>query len=110
MRFCKSLSPFKKPATGNKIRIALHVRRGELLFVNSERLIDLSYYINIARSLSTTLTEVGIPFEIELHSEVLEKDTIVEPEDPAFKGRISDIDPSFGRSKTPFGSSKYFQT
>ena len=69
------------------------------MFVNSERLIDLSYYINIARSLSTTLTEVGIPFEIELHSEVLEKDTIVEPDDPAFKGRISESIPASGGAK-----------
>ncbi len=87
---CKSLSPFKKPVSSNKLRIALHVRRGELLFVNSERLIDLSYYLRIARSLSVTLTEAGIPFEIELHSEVLEKDARVEHDDPAFKGRISD--------------------
>jgi hypothetical protein len=85
---CKSLSPFKKGASNKVLRIALHVRRGDLTFVNSERLIDNRYYVNIARNLASVLTTAQVPFELELHSELLQKETVVRPDDPAFIGRI----------------------
>jgi hypothetical protein len=87
---CKSLSPFKKDPANKVLRIALHVRRGELMFVNSERLIDNRYYVNIARNLASTLATARVPFELELHSELLQKESIVRPDDPAFKGRIGE--------------------
>jgi hypothetical protein len=86
--FCKSLSPFKKDTANKVLRIALHVRRGELMFVNSERLIDNRYYVNIARNLASALASAQISFELELHSELLQKDSMVRPDDPAFKGRV----------------------
>lgn len=88
---CKSVSPFKKAAPGDVLRIALHVRRGELLFVNSERLIDNRYYVSIAQKLASALTREKIPFQLELHSELLQKDAVVRPDDPAFKGRIDKL-------------------
>lgn len=85
---CEALSPFKKERPNDVLRIALHIRRGEIMFVNSERLIDISYYVGIAHRLTSLLTEARIPFELELHSELLQKEAAVKPGDPAFKGRI----------------------
>jgi hypothetical protein len=88
---CESLSPFKINAPNDPLRIALHVRRGEIMFVNSERLIDLSYYVEVARGLATALTRAQISFQFELHSELLQKEASVLPSDPAFKDRIHDL-------------------
>jgi len=87
---CKSISPFKKNVPTDVLRIALHVRRGELMFVNSERLIDNRYYVSVAHALTSALASQNIPFELELHSELLQKDSTVRPDDPAFKGRIGE--------------------
>lgn len=88
---CESLSPFKKDKPNDPLRIAIHVRRGEIMFVNSERLIDLPYYVNVAQKLVAALNSERIPFQLELHSELLQKEASVEPDDPAFKGRIHDL-------------------
>lgn len=88
---CESLSPFKKEKPNQTLRIAIHVRRGELTFVNSERLIGMSYYVNVARTLAAALTSLNIPFQLELHSELLQKEAAVRPDDPAFKGRIRSL-------------------
>lgn len=88
---CKSISPFKKERPGEAIRIALHVRRGELTFVNSERLIDNRYYVSVAQDVTSALARAQIPFELELHSELLQKDAAVSPDDRAFKGRINEL-------------------
>ena len=87
---CEAISPFTKDKPRSVLRIAIHIRRGEIMFVNSERLIDMSYYVAIARKLSSILTAEKIPFELEIHSELLQKEVAVKPGDPAFKGRIDD--------------------
>ncbi len=87
---CKSLSPFRNGAPNKVLRIALHVRRGELMFVNSERLIDTRYYVEIAHKLVATLARERVAFQLELHSEVLQKSVTVKPDDPAFLGRVAD--------------------
>lgn len=87
---CGALSPFKKEKPNDVLRIALHIRRGEIMFVNSERLIDMSYYVGVARRLTSILASEQIPYELELHSELLQKAAAIKPGDPAFKGRIDD--------------------
>jgi hypothetical protein len=87
---CKSLSPFKRSISNDVLRIALHVRRGDNVFFNSERLIDNRYYVSVTQKLVSALAREQIPFELELHSEVLQKGVTVRPDDPAFKGRISE--------------------
>jgi hypothetical protein len=104
---CRSFSPFQKTASNKVLRIALHVRRGELMFVNSERLIDTKYYIAIARRLVAALTREQIPFQLELHSEVLQKDVTVRPDDPAFKGRIGGAI-QLRSEQDPFGDFEIF--
>lgn len=88
--FCKALSPFKNETANKVLRVALHVRRGELMYVASERLLDLRYYIKVARKLASVLTSAGVPFEFELHSELLQKDATIRSDDPAFKDHISE--------------------
>jgi hypothetical protein len=88
---CKSLSPFRNSAPNQVLRIALHVRRGELMFVNSERLIDTRYYVEVAHKVASALAREQLPFQLELHSEVLQKGVTVKPDDPAFKGRVADL-------------------
>jgi hypothetical protein len=87
---CEALSPFKKDKPRSVLRIAIHIRRGEIMFVNSERLIDMGYYVAIARKLSSILDAEKISFELEIHSELLQQEAAVKPGDPAFKGRIDD--------------------
>ena len=41
--------------------------------------------------MTSALAREHIPFELELHSELLQKDTAVRPDDPAFKGRIDEL-------------------
>jgi hypothetical protein len=100
---CESLSPFKKDQPNDPLRIAIHVRRGEIMFVNSERLIDLPYYVNVAQRLVAALAREQIPFQLELHSELLQKDASVGPDDPAFKGRIHDVR-KLHPEQDPFGA------
>jgi len=104
---CKSLSPFKKEPSNGVLRIALHVRRGELMFVNSERLIDNRYYVGVAHKLASALAREGIPFQLELHSELLQKDSVVRPDDPAFKGRVGEV-LRLRPTQDPFGDFEVF--
>jgi hypothetical protein len=89
--FCKPLSPFKRNKPNKVLRIALHVRRGDLIFMDSERLIDIQYYVSVAHRLAAVLESAQIPFELELHSELMQKESLARPDDPEFKGRIDEV-------------------
>lgn len=62
------------------IVVAIHVRRGELFVVDSDRMLPNSYYVECMRALHTLFTEVAVPYEFHLHTEVLTKPTLVTPE------------------------------
>lgn len=65
----KKVTPFKKPPSP-LFRVAIHVRRGDLLPLDSYRLLPNSYYINTVTTITTILDKLGIPFVCELHTEL----------------------------------------
>lgn len=58
-----------QPAGDSPLRLALHVRRGDLAWFCSDRILPSSYYINVARQLTDILARRGQSFVCELHTE-----------------------------------------
>jgi len=68
------------------LRVALHVRRGELHFVDSDRMLPNEYYIAIAERLRVLLTSASLPYRFELYTEAVSAPTTIARErffDPA---------------------------
>jgi hypothetical protein len=87
---CKEISPFASAAReGRALRVAVHVRRGEQVVLNSARLLPNVYYINVARNVANVLDELRLEYEIELWTEVPIQDFIVEPDHHGISNRIS---------------------
>jgi len=51
-------------------RVAVHVRRGEIMANAPSRLLSDEYYLNVIHRVRTTLQELSIPYELEIHSEL----------------------------------------
>jgi hypothetical protein len=64
---------------GRPIQVAVHVRRGELFVVDSERMLPNSYYVDCIKAISSLFQKYSLPFEIHLHTEVLTKPTLITP-------------------------------
>jgi hypothetical protein len=64
---------------GRPIRVAVHVRRGELFVVDSDRMLPNSYYVECIKALTSLFKKYSLPFEIHLHTEVLTKPTLITP-------------------------------
>ena len=73
----------------NPIIIAVHVRRGELFVVESNRMLPNSYYIECMKSLASILTHANIPYDFHLHTEIITKPTVITPEHHGILNRIS---------------------
>jgi hypothetical protein len=87
---CKKISPFASSVReGRPLRVVIHVRRGELFVIDSHRMLPNVYYINVAQNVAHVLEELKINYQIELHTEVPNKEFIVQPDDHGLSGRIS---------------------
>ena len=86
---CKQISPFASSREGRFVRVAIHVRRGELFVLNSERMLPNGYYINVAQNVAQLLDELKIDYQMELHTEVPNKEFIVQPNHHGISHRIS---------------------
>ena len=87
---CKAISPFRSTAAaGRPLRVALHVRRGELLLVQSGRMLPNAYYVNTARHVAAMLDARGIPYQLELHTEVAGATFTVPPGYPGLPGDVA---------------------
>ena len=65
----KRISPF--PFQPSKsVRIAVHVRWGDLLFRESQRLLGIDYYLNVIRRLEGILDELKLDRQYELYTEL----------------------------------------
>src|ERR1017187_8840425 len=98
-RCLKEISPFQS-ARSNTFRIAIHVRRGEQLALDSQRMLPNSYYVSSAMRIVEALKKLGIPFVCELYTEVPSKAFVVTPQSHGINGRISHpvlIDPKMNR-------------
>ncbi|BBD59680.1 hypothetical protein NIES2109_24700 [Nostoc sp. HK-01] len=65
----KDVSPFSLQKS-SVIRIAIHVRRGDLLFVASHRMLSNEYYISVAQKISAILDQLKLDYVFELHTEL----------------------------------------
>ncbi len=87
---CKQISPFAPSVReGRDVRVAIHVRRGELFVLDSERMLPNGYYINVALNVAHVLDALGIDYRMELHTEVPNKEFIVQPNHHGISHRIS---------------------
>lgn len=95
------------PKVDNAFVIGIHVRRGELFIVDSERMLPNSYYIEMARHAIQACKTRRIPYRVELYTEVprssqtvrqfvngktLPSPVILSPED----NELSDFELAFG--------------
>lgn len=87
----KARSPFASPSTnGGVVRIALHIRRGDVLYFDPSRLLPNHYYINVAGGIIRILEAIGVPYRIEIHTEVLEQETVLSPHHHGTLDRIKE--------------------
>ena len=86
---CKEISPFSSFVhDGRALRVALHVRRGELLVLSEPRMLPNLYYISVAQNIADILKALKIDYQIELHTEVPNKEFIVQPDHHGIFNRI----------------------
>ncbi len=86
---CKQISPFASSVReGGAVRVAIHVRRGELLVLDSERMLPNVYYIEVAQNVARVLDALKMDYQMELHTEVPNKEFIVQPNHHGISHRI----------------------
>ena len=86
---CKNL--YKTQINKNsKLTIGLHVRRGELYVVDSDRMLPNQYYIDNAIRVISICKRLNIEYIIELYTELPDSDIIVTGKHPGINNRISD--------------------
>lgn len=61
------------------LRIAVHVRRGELYVVDGHRMLPNTYYLQVCRVMGEVLRELGIPHLFEIYTEQPTKKITVDP-------------------------------
>jgi hypothetical protein len=59
------------------VNVAIHIRKGDLFVLSSERMLPNSYYVKCMRALHILFTQAGIPYEFHLHTEVITKPTLI---------------------------------
>ena len=55
---------------GDEIVVAVHVRRGELFSVDSDRMLSNAYYVAVCKQIADVLTRTNRRFRFELYTEV----------------------------------------
>jgi hypothetical protein len=63
------------------ICVALHVRRGDLMWTHSERLLPIKYYLDVVLRIITILDSLNVPYVCELYSEQLTSSLTLQPGD-----------------------------
>lgn len=63
------------------LRIALHVRRGDLMWTHSERLLPIEYYLVVTQRIVTILESLNLQYVCELYSEELSNALTLQPGD-----------------------------
>ena len=83
---------FYKPVLekNKEFTIGVHVRRGELFCVDSERMMPNSYYINTIMKILKVLKNYNFDFKIELYTEVPDKEIEVTGNHPGIINRIEE--------------------
>jgi len=71
------------------VKIAVHVRRGELFVVDSTRMLPNSYYVECMKALETILQESNTKYEFHLYTEQVTKSVEITPQHHGICERIS---------------------
>ena len=81
---------FYKPLLekNKEFTIGIHVRRGELFCVDSDRMMPNNYYIDVAVKIVKVLKAYNFDYKIELYTEVPENEIKVTGEHPGIINRI----------------------
>ena len=79
--------PVLKP--NKKFTIGMHVRRGELFVVDSQRMLPNSFYLNIANVIISILEQMKIDYVVELYTELPSENLTITPQHPGINNRIS---------------------
>ena len=96
-RYASEISPFSKRSKLDVFRIAIHVRRGDLFVVDSDRMLPNSYYIKIVNQVCDILNEMNVEFSCDLYTELPTKPFVATSEHHGISGRIDEnvqLDPS----------------
>ena len=90
MKCVSESSPFAPSARqASELRVAVHVRRGEQVVLDFERVLPNLYYINVARNVSRVLDTLGLAYKIELWTELPTRAFTVYPDHHGISGRIA---------------------
>lgn len=77
---CREVSPFSLlPPNREKLRVAVHVRRGEMMVVAANRILSNDYYIQTSLRVSRLLDELGLPHSFEIHIKIPSKEVELKP-------------------------------
>jgi hypothetical protein len=79
---CKLVSPFRERPdrqSQEPLRVAIHLRRGDVKFADPARLLPNSYYVETCLGILGVLQELGLDWVCELHTEVPEKEAVIRP-------------------------------
>jgi len=99
----KSITPFKFLDNNSSIiRIAVHVRRGDLTFIKqyNKRILPNDYYIRVMQQLSQILTELNLQYQFELYTELPTKTFTISPEQKGISAPITEsivVDPNVSK-------------
>jgi hypothetical protein len=100
-RVCKEVSPFKaSPRETRPLRVVVHVRRGELFVVATDRMLPNDYYITAALEVAQVLEALRLDYQLELWTEVPRNDLVVAPDQHGMAGRLAEpavISPAMSR-------------
>jgi hypothetical protein len=92
-RFARDISPFAPlPKLSQTIRIAIHVRRGDILCNEAwrSRMLPNSCYMAVARRVEAILDEVNVSYVFELHTEMTSKAVPLSPNHHGILNQPSD--------------------
>jgi hypothetical protein len=88
---CKQVSPFSAPERGGRpLRVALHVRLGDLVARDSDRVLPNRYFVAVARRIAGALETLGREYEIELWTEVPTSDFVIGLDHPGINGQLTE--------------------
>jgi len=77
---CKEISPFASvPRRGRPLRVAIHVRQGDLMVVESHRMLPHGYSVAVAQHVAGALDAVEVEYQMELHTEIPTREFAVTP-------------------------------
>jgi hypothetical protein len=80
--------PWIQSIKSDVLNVAIHIRRGELFVVDSNRMLPNSYYIECMTAIKNILDKNNIPFKFHLHTEVVTKEVNITPTHHGIINRI----------------------